>query len=125
MDFSTSPTVGFDWGHAPHDQMPTPIPHDSMDFNLPPEPYFMQSAGPSNDRRKSSTQDRDTLMADEAMSESEEHHLTVSSRRNRYGNVDWDAKKKTLFRLYIEEGRILTETIAIMKKSHGFHPSYV
>jgi hypothetical protein len=123
MDFTTSPTVGFDWGHAPLDQMPTPIPHDPMDFNLAPGTGSMQFAGPSNARRNSDISDRETLMDDEAISESQQRHRTVSSRRNRHGNEDWDAKKETLYRLYIEEGRILTETIAIMKKSHGFHPS--
>jgi hypothetical protein len=45
---------------------------------------------------------------------------TTASNRLKYRNLDWDANKAEIIRLYLEDDRSLQETMCIMKEIHGF-----
>jgi hypothetical protein len=130
MDPYSSPSVGFGWSRVPPNQLPTPIPHDIMNSGGAPNIHnaedttFLQNAGdadPSCSRPSSRASEADIFMDDAPIPASQNRHTQIASRRNRRGNLNWDDNRKTLHRLYIEEKRLLTDTMDIMKKTYRFN----
>ena len=140
MDPTRSPPIGFDWGHIPPNQMPTPIPHDLMDFNTPHDiagihhsdtahyaddsqirnPPHSATPGLSRLRPTSRLSDHDTTMNDDEAVTTQQLQKATVTRRPKHADLDWDGNRQTLYELYIQDGLILTETMEIMKKSYGF-----
>jgi hypothetical protein len=133
MDFFSSPSVGFGWSRAPPNQLPTPIPHDLMnsgdsdgglnihgaeDIAFLPE---AGAAGPSRSQPSPRVPESDVFMDDAPIPENHNRQALMINRRNRRANLDWDGNRRILHRLYIEEKRLLTETMAIMKKNYSFN----
>jgi hypothetical protein len=134
--FSWSPTIQ-------HNNLPTPIHHDSLDDNVHHDPAGAQqntldadysrytnpfvaglsAMNSSHGPRQSFT---DSIMAN---AEPTPHVSAMvkepfpASRRPRSEDLDWDKNRQTLYRLYIQEDRTLTETMRIMKQDHKFDAS--
>jgi hypothetical protein len=138
----TSPG-GFFWSPTPHNNLPTPIHHDSLDDSTHQDPAGAQqntleadhghftnpfvagqsAVNSSHGPRPSST---DSIMNDlEPASHASAivEGILPAPRRPRYEDLDWDGNRQTLYKLYIQEDRTLTETMRIMKQDYKFEAS--
>lgn len=48
--------------------------------------------------------------------------MAASSRRSKYGSLDWEAHQSTLERLYLDEDGALKSVAEIMEREYGFGP---
>jgi Clr5 domain len=130
-----------------HNNMPTPIPHDSIGFEGLQESSTLQHSNGEashnsfaqffnpvpnqpNDLATHHTSSADAMILDDQPTEENTGRLASipesserPSKRSKYRHLDWDGNQDRLRQLYLEEGKSLTETMQIMKNEHGFDAS--
>ncbi|KAF2029058.1 hypothetical protein EK21DRAFT_113283 [Setomelanomma holmii] len=144
----TSPlpsSAGLSWGHVPTNQIPTPLPElmdlsESHNFAGIYDSGYAISSHPSQTVRNpqvhnSETKPTNFLSSLGAPGQPSSSATTLSdrkraiaqrrqtTRRPKKPDLDWNANRDTLHRLYIDEGQVLTETMEIMKSNYNFEAS--
>jgi hypothetical protein len=117
----------------PNDYLPSPFPDwshrdafraedvDMMDFPLPTQLSFSSAVQISDPLAINAARQQNTVTQDQDPPRRPTGQR--ASRRLKYTGLDWDHHKPQLKRIYLDENKSLSETIAIMRDQYSFDAS--